>query len=130
MHKSASWVLRIGLSITFFWIGMMILQDPLGWFALVRPWAAALVPGSPAAFMQETAMLDVAVAIMLLIPQLEWVGALVGTIHLLTVMLSVDVADFLVRDIGLLGAASALLIDSFPSSLLDRMKALLSRRSA
>jgi len=42
MDKASFHILRIGLAVTFLWIGVLILRNPEAWGGYMRPWAAGL----------------------------------------------------------------------------------------
>ena len=120
MKNLALWSLRAGLAVTFIWIGYMITQNPAGWARSIQPWAVELLPAAPEVFMMMTGYLDMAIGAMILITPLTWLGALLGTIHLAGVVLTISSNGIIARDIGLLGATLALAIETFPWSLVDR----------
>ncbi len=127
MKKSAFNILRIGLAITFFWIGILIWRNPAEWAMFIQPWAAKLIPGSVVFAMQQTAVLDMAVGVLLLISPLVWLGALLGAGHLATVLITAGVSDITIRDVGLLSATIALCIETFPQSLKDKILLIIKR---
>ena len=117
MKKISYHVLRIGLAITFLWIGVLIFRNPEGWSHLIQPWAAKLVPGSLVDAMLETAVLDILVGIFLLIDVFTWVAALIGGIHIVIVLIACGITDVTVRDIGLLAATLELAIETLPQKI-------------
>ncbi len=123
MKKLSVVLLRVGLAITFLWIGWMILQNPAGWARSIKPSVAEMLPVDPTFLLQQTGYLDMAVGVMLLINPLAWIGALLGTLHLLGVVFSIGSAGIIARDIGLLFACTALLVEIFPSALWSRVTA-------
>ncbi len=120
MKHLAQWSLRIGLAVTFMWIGFMILQNPSGWAKSIQPWAADLLPIMPENLMVLTGYFDMAVGVMLLINPMVGVAALLGTVHLLGVVLTISSNGIIARDLGLLGATLALAIETFPWAPVDR----------
>ncbi len=113
MKKSAFHILRVGVAITFLWIGVLIFKDPQAWGGFLQPWAADLLPVPLEQAMIGTAILDILVGIILLSGFFVWIAALVGSIHLIIVLVTVGINDVTVRDIGLLAATLALLADDF-----------------
>ena len=113
MKKSAFHILRVGVAITFLWIGVLIFKDPQAWGGFLQPWAADLLPVPLEQAMIGTAILDILVGIILLSGFFVWIAALVGSIHLIIVLGTVGINDVTVRDIGLLAATLALLADDF-----------------
>ena len=114
MNKASYHVLRVGVAITFLWIGILILKTPEAWGGYLQPWAAGLLPLSIAEAMMGTAMLDIGIGLFLLIDSFVWLAALVGAVHLVIVLTVSGITDITVRDIAILAAAIALIIDSMP----------------
>ncbi|KKT21092.1 MAG: hypothetical protein UW04_C0011G0001 [Parcubacteria group bacterium GW2011_GWB1_43_8] len=114
MNKISFHVLRIGLAVTFLWIGVLILRNPEAWGGYMRPWAAGLLPVPLAQAMMGTAILDIIIGIFLLINFLPRLTAIVGAIHLAVILMVSGITDITVRDIGLLAGMLALMIDSPP----------------
>jgi uncharacterized membrane protein YphA (DoxX/SURF4 family) len=118
MKKTSFHFLRVGLAITFLWIGVLIFKNPESWGGYLQPWAAELLPIPLTQAMIGTAILDIAIGTFLLIDFLSWLVALVGVIHLVIVLAVSGITDITVRDIGLLVATLALMIDSLPQWVL------------
>ena len=116
MQKTSFHILRVGLAITFLWIGVLILKEPEAWGGYLQPWAAGLLPVPIAQAMIGTAFLDIAIGVLLLFDLLVWLVALVGAIHLMIILVVSGITDITVRDIGILAAAAALVADSLPKN--------------
>jgi uncharacterized membrane protein YphA (DoxX/SURF4 family) len=114
MKKTSFHFLRVGLAITFLWIGVLIFKNPEAWGGYLEPWAAGLLPIPLTQAMIGTAILDILIGFFLLIDVLTWFAAFVGAVHLIIVLAVSGITDITVRDIGLLVAALALMIDSSP----------------
>ena len=121
MRKSSFHFLRVGLAITFLWIGILIFKNPEAWGGYLQPWAAGLLPIPLQQAMIGTAILDIIIGAFLLFDFLPWLPALVGAIHIIIVLAVSGITDITVRDIGLLVAALALTIDSLPQSIVRRI---------
>lgn len=121
MKKTSSHILRVGLAITFLWIGVLIFKQPEAWGGYLQPWAAGLLPIPTAQAMIGTAFLDIAIGALLLIGSFVWLAALVGVIHLIIVLTVSGITDITVRDIGILAAAVALMADSLPKTFTDKI---------
>lgn len=121
MKNISLWALRAGLSVTFIWIGYLVLQNPAGWASSIDPWVANLLPVSPENFMMMTGYLDIAVGVALLIPPLTGIAALLGAFHLAGVVLTISSSGIIARDLGLLGATIALAIETFPMETLRKL---------
>jgi len=132
MKKPLSYhLLRLGLGVTFLWVGVMIFQNPEGWGAFIQPWAARLMPVPLTLAMQSTAALDVAVGLLLLAGVFVWAAAALGAVHLVTVLVTVGVNTTTVRDIGLLAASLSLALSVWPASFTwSRLRARLSPSTA
>ena len=116
MRPSSFHILRVGLAITFLWIGILIFKDPVGWGGYVQPWAANLLPISLKGVMIGTAIFDIVVGALLLIDYLTWLAALLGAFHLVIVLTVSGINAITVRDIGLFAAALALMIHAWPKN--------------
>ena len=114
MNKSSFHFLRIGLAVTFLWIGVLILRNPEAWGGYMKPWVAGLLPIPIAQVMVGPAILDMAIGVFLLINFLSRLTAIVGAIHLAVILIVSGITDITVRDIGLLAGMLALMIDSPP----------------
>ncbi len=121
MKTYSRYLLQIGLAIVFIGIGIMILQDPVGWAALIQPWAAKLIPGSIISTMKETAFLDVGVGILFLIGPIVWIAALIGSVHIAVVLVTTGITTITIRDVGLLAAALVLFIETVPTSVVRKV---------
>lgn len=113
MKSGSSAILRVGVGIAFLWIGILIYREPEGWGTFIRSWAVYLLPGSIHAVMLQTATLDVLIGLLLVIGVCTWIGALLAAIHLILVLAAAGINDITVRDIGLLAASIALVLE-FP----------------
>lgn len=121
MSKTAFHILRVGLAITFLWVGVLIFRSPEGWGSFLQPWAAALLPLPLRTAMIGTAILDIIIGLLFLVDMGVWLGAVVGGVHLIIVLTTTGITDVTVRDIGLLSAVAALFFDTLPSSLKQRL---------
>jgi len=107
-------IIRVGLGITFLWIGVLIFRDPEAWGGYLLPWAAGILPIPLTQAMLGTALLDVVIGFLLLVDFYTWLAAGLAALHLAIVLAVSGITDITVRDIGLLAAALALLIESLP----------------
>lgn len=115
-------ILRIGLAITFLWIGVLILAQPESWGELMAPWALRLLPIPLTQAMIGAAITDIVVGGLLLFNVLPWIAALVGAIHIAIVLIVSGITTITVRDIGLLSATLALTLETLPPSLLKSFR--------
>ena len=121
MRRTSFHILRVGLAVTFLWIGALIFKQPEAWGGYLQPWAARLLPIPVAQAMMGTAFLDIAIGILLLFNSFVWLAALASTAHLIIVLAVSGITDITVRDIGILAAAAALTADSLPKTFYDKM---------
>lgn len=115
-------ILRVGIAITFLWIGVLILRSPENWGAMMQPWAFELLPFSLKEAMITTAILDILVGFLLLINVRVWLASLLGSLHLASVLIVVGIDPITVRDIGLLAGTLALMATTWPEGLVFNWK--------
>ena len=118
MKTSAFHILRVGVAITFLWIGILILRDPEAWGLYIQPWAEGLLPLPLKEIMIGTALFDIVIGALLLIDVLTWLAALIGALHLALVLAVSGINAITVRDIGLLAAAIALAVNDWPEKFM------------
>ncbi len=121
MKKTSFHFLRVGLAITFLWIGVLIFKNPEAWSGFLQPWAAGLLPIPLAQAMIGTAILDIIIGAFLLFDFLSWLAALVGALHIVIVLVVSGITEITVRDVGLLVACIAIMIESLPQWVLDKI---------
>jgi uncharacterized membrane protein YphA (DoxX/SURF4 family) len=114
MKTAAFHVLRVGMAITFLWIGVLIFREPRAWGGLLQPWAAGLLPVPLGQAMLATAALDVVIGLFLLVDVLTLFFSAAGFLHLLVVIAVAGINEVTVRDIGLAAAMLALVFYSWP----------------
>ncbi len=59
MSKASFHILRVGLAVTFLWIGVLIFKQPEAWMGYLQPWVVKLLPISIEQVMLGTAVLDI-----------------------------------------------------------------------
>lgn len=129
MRKTSFHILRVGLAITFIWIGVLIFKEPQAWGGYLQPWAAGLLPIPITQAMIGTAFLDITIGFLLLIDSFVWLAALIGAIHLIIVLTVSGITDITVRDIAILSAAIAIMADSLPKTFTDKIMSWQNRQS-
>ena len=122
MKKTSFHILRVGLAVTFLWIGVLIFKQPEAWGGYLMLWAAGLLPVPIEQVMMGTAVLDIIIGALLLFDFFVWFAALVGVIHLIIVLAVSGITDITVRDIGILAAAIALMADSLPENFINKIR--------
>jgi len=117
-----SWlVLRIGLSITFIWVGYMIITAPLVWGSYISSWVLPFIPIELTQFMITTGIFDIIVGFGFLFNRTVFWSSVFGAIHLAGILIVSGINEATVRDIGLLGGTVSLLIKYLPRKLLQRI---------
>ena len=122
MSKTSFHILRVGLAITFLWIGILIFKQPEAWAGYVAPWAVNLLPISVEQVMVGTAILDIGIGVLFLFDYFVWLAALVGVIHLIIILIVSGITDITVRDIGILAAIIAIMAESLPENIISVFK--------
>lgn len=120
MRKSAFHILRVGVAITFLWIGILIFKEPEAWGGYIKPEFAEFLPFSLGTTMIGTAVFDVLIGILLLIDYATWLPAILASVHLIIVLTVAGIDAITVRDIGLLAGTLALFADSLPKNLFKK----------
>ncbi|MEK7556602.1 MAG: hypothetical protein AAB538_01360, partial [Patescibacteria group bacterium] len=105
-------VLRIGVGIVFLWIGIDILRHSDLWLGFVPESLPFGIPRAVA--LQLNGFFDILLGILLLVRIFPKTAAAFAVLHLAGILLTQGVNAILIRDVGLLGAALALL--RWPSS--------------
>lgn len=113
MSAFAYHTLRLALAITFIWIGILIVRDPVSWGAFLQPWAVELLPLPLRDAMMATGILDIIIGGLLFFGLATGVAATLASVHLGIILLTTGIDAVTVRDIGLLGASIALAIEAF-----------------
>lgn len=122
MNKTSFHILRVGLAITFLWIGVLIFKQPEAWGGYLQPWAAGLLPVPIEQAMMGTAVLDIAIGALLLVESFVWLATLAGALHIAIVLVTSGITDITVRDIAILAGALALMADSLPENVATKIK--------
>ena len=113
-HKIPYHILRVGLAITFIWIGILILKSPESWGGYLQPWAVGLLPVSITQALISTAVLDIIIGVLFLVDWFVWVAGLLASLHLVMVLTVSGITDITVRDIGLLAGTLVVMIEDLP----------------
>ncbi len=122
MQKLSLHILRIGLGITFLWVGILIFQNPEAWGGYISPWALELLPMPIKEIMLGTAFLDMALGVLLLSNSFVWIASLVASLHLVSVLMASGINEGTVRDIAILAGAISLTIDSLPEGIAEKIR--------
>ena len=115
-YKASFHILRVGLAITFLWIGVLILKEPKLWGGYIQPWAQNLLVLPLEKAMIFTAILDIVVGVLLLVDFLTFYASILAAFHLIIVLVVSGINAITIRDIGLLAAAISLVVSTFNSN--------------
>ena len=122
MSKASFHILRVGLAVTFLWIGVLIFKQSEAWMGYLQPWVVKLLPISIEQVMLGTAVLDIGIGFLFLVDVLTWPAALLASLHLVIVLAVSGITDITVRDIGILAAAVALMTETWPENFISVFK--------
>jgi len=103
--------LRLGVGVTFVWIGIMIVQEPLSWAGYMDPWVLNLIPGSVEFFMTVTGIIDIILGAFLVLNLFTNVVGYLVALHMVGILVGGGVNDVTVRDIAILAGGTAIGID-------------------
>jgi len=92
----------------------MILAEPLVWGSYMQAWAADLLPMPIEQMMITTGYYDITTGILFLIPPVAFFAGILGTLHMLTVLVTSGVNEGTVRDFAILGASLAVVFLYWP----------------
>ncbi|HXK38162.1 MAG TPA: hypothetical protein VJ579_03790 [Candidatus Paceibacterota bacterium] len=121
MRKIPLHILRVGLAITFIWIGVLIIMQPLMWGGYIEGWASGLIPFATEPMMLVTGVIDIVIGALLALGVVIPLAAALGALHIAIVLVVSGITDITVRDIGLLAAALALMLESLPEPLARKL---------
>lgn len=122
MKTSAYHILRVGMGITFIWVGVLIIRDPIAWGAFIQPWVIDILPTSVEHTMIATAIFDIVVGALMLIDVFTWAAGSLAALHLAGVLAVSGIDAITVRDIGLATGSLALAITDWPHWLHRKKK--------
>lgn len=121
MRKIPLHILRVGLAVTFLWIGVLIIMHPVEWGSYMQVWASRLMPFSVEPMMLSVGVFDLVIGTLLALGVVIPLAAALGALHIAFVLVVSGITDITVRDIGLLAAALALSIESLPEPLAHKL---------
>jgi uncharacterized membrane protein YphA (DoxX/SURF4 family) len=119
MKENAPVVLRIGLSLVFLWFGLTNLFNPEALVGYLSPVIRSLIPFAPTTFMILTGVFEVVFGILLLLGLFTRLAALLFTVHVIGVAISLGYNDIAIRDIGLAVAAFTVFLHGRDKLCLD-----------
>lgn len=101
-------ILRLGIGFVFAWIGLDILRHPGAWIGYVPLTLPFGLTREVA--LQLNGIVDIALGLLFLTDKLPKIAAAVAALHLLAIIVLHGINAVLIRDVGLLGVAVALLL--------------------
>ena len=114
MSKTSYHILRVGCGITFFWIAVLIIKNPMAWGFLMQKWAVDLLPFGVVSFMYGVALFDLILGFLLLTENFIWLMGLLGAFHFIGIFITIGITDVTIRDIGLMAALLVLFLEDMP----------------
>ncbi len=114
MRNYAFHILRVGIAVTFLWIGVLIFASPEAWGNLLPSWAAGIMPMPLEQAMLGTAVTDILIGFFLLIDFYTWFFSLLAALHLIIVLIVAGITPSTARDIGLLAGCISLIFETWP----------------
>ena len=112
-------VLRIGLSLVLLWFGANQVLSSQSWTSWLPTYASA-IPISAANLVFINGAFEVTLGLLLLIGIYTRITALILSLHLLIITLSIGYNDVAIRDFGLFIAALAIALNGADEWCLDR----------
>lgn len=111
MTQLSIYILRIGLGITFFLTGVLIIKDEDKWIHMLPSWFSKYLP-SARSFMIVTAWGDIFLGVWIISGYFTGIAAALAALHLIGVLIVSGKDEFheVYRDIGLLFACIALAV--------------------
>lgn len=100
------WLLRVGLGLVFAWIGVDILRHPETWLGFVPSTLPLGITREVG--LKLNGVLDVALGLFLIADKFPKITAAVASLHLVGILATQGINAVIIRDVGLLGAALAL----------------------
>lgn len=101
-------LLRLGLGLVFTWIGVDIVRHPETWLGYVPPELPLGISREQG--LHLSGLFDVIIGGLLMIDKLPKIAATLTALHLLGILVTQGINAIIIRDVGLLGAAIALLV--------------------
>lgn len=106
-YGTSHWLLRLGLGLTFLWIGIDIFRHTDAWIGFVPenlPFGL-----KRAVSLQLTGLLDIGLGLAILTNKFPRASAALAAGHLAAILISQGIDQVIIRDVGLFGTALALL---------------------
>lgn len=111
-------ILRIGLFLTFIWVGYLVLREPLVWGSYINKWVLEFIPLDIKRFMMITGIVDILIGVSFLHRRTVFLASVFGSLHLASILLVSGVNEATVRDIGLLGGTISIFIKYLPKKFI------------
>ncbi len=100
---TARWTLISGVAFVFLYFGIDKFVHPTLWIDWMPLWMDGLFGMSVETWMSVTAVAEIVIAIMVLVPKriVQKIGALLATVHLIAILTQIGWNEIAVRDVGL-----------------------------
>lgn len=115
MYKSSFHILRVGIGITFLWMGVLIFKDP-SHFREITGLSLFFVN----ILMYFVAWIDIVIGLLLLVDWHVKFVSLFAMIELLFVFILIGINNITVRDIGLFAIVFVLFLETLPEEYLKK----------
>lgn len=106
-YGTSYFLLRLALGIVFLWVGVDMVRFPQNWIGYLPESIPFGLSRENA--LQVNAIIDIGLGVLLVLNKLPRFTALVATVHLAAILIVNGIDGVLIRDVGLFGAALALL---------------------
>lgn len=111
-------ILRIGLGITYIWIGVMITIEPISWSGFFPEFIRDLSYSN--SVVVAAGVLDFLIGLLLVVGRFVPVASFLSAVHLLGILAFYGIDAITIRDVGLFGASLSLLLTSLSNKFKKR----------
>ena len=110
--------LRIGLGITYIWIGVMITVEPASWSGFFPEFIRDLSYSSRV--IVAAGIMDFLIGLFLVVGRFVSIASLLSALHLFGILAFYGIDAITIRDVGLFGASISLLLTSLSNKFKQR----------
>lgn len=108
----ASFFLRIGLAIAFFYAGIAMLFTPQNWIGYIPSWLQAIIPHS--IFIPIHAFFEILLAFWLISNKKIYLASVISSLDLISIIIfNYSALDIIFRDLAILSGALALAVINY-----------------
>ncbi len=109
MNKKSKIFLQMSLAFVFIYFGIDKIVKPELWMGFMPMWMMKMMPFPMAVFMLLNGIFEILIGVLILFKPSVKGAALLMSVFLFFIILSLGINNLTVRDVGLLGASLALL---------------------